>query len=186
MVTCRDTIQTALQMARVVALGEEPSASELDAGMTALQGMFERWIAAGMFGRLTDRYETTDVEADERDRLWVSDGTGETVPAMTLPTTVDDRKPRDLTIIERFNGNRSVSLWDRDQWVELLDLTPESLTPLAGRGRTGIAACLAMEFVEMFGGDTITASVARMAASFRVSLATKLGTTQDASEAAYF
>lgn len=181
MPTCRDIITTAMQMAKVIALGEEPSADEAQAGLNALNGMYERWLTTGMFGALTDVYATSDLTAGENQRITITSG------AVTLPTTIDDRRgPRDLSVVEIYaNSARAVWLFDRNSWVSLgeLELTDEA--PLALRGRSGLAACLAMEWVELFGGE-ITLGIANTAGSFRVNIATKQGSMQNAAEQSYF
>lgn len=181
MPTCRDIITRAMQMAKVLPIGDEPSADEANAGLDALNGMYERWVTTGMFGAMKDVYATSDLTAGENERITITSG------AVTLPTTIDDeRTPRDLSVVEIFEtGARQVWVYDRNAWVSLGELGLSDEAPLALRGRSGLAACLAAEWVELFGGE-ITSSIARTAAAFRLNIATKQGSTQNAHTPDYY
>lgn len=192
--TCLDIVTSALKLARVLRSGGTPSAAESEDGMACLQGLYDSWISGGMFGRLEDVYLTADDTAEEGRRYTLAAGV-----TLTESTTIaaedsrdgTERAPRDLAVYESLDsdGNRSVRLFDRTAWVDLLDLDSSDVAPLSGRGATGLAAALATygAFAAMF-GDTATMNpdVRRLASQFLGSLAYKLGSTRDRKTAEYF
>lgn len=187
MATVRDVVTLALRQARVIGIGREPRATEADAGLQAFQAMLDMWIANGMFGRLTDRYKTGNYTAEEGERI-----TAPTAITVTIPTTFDDdenggtRAPRDLALIETvLNGTRAVKLYDRTAWVDLLGLTLNSTAPLAERGVTGLAACVAQTYAEMFGAQLMP-NTARLAMTFQGMIARKFGTERPKAAAVYY
>lgn len=189
MPTCRDIITHAMRQAKILAAGVDPDADELADGLVALQSLYDGWVANGMFGRLKDRYESEDYDASEGERVIAPSGV-----TVTFPTTIDsdafsdERAPRDMSVIETIiNGVRTVKLWDRTGWVDLLDLTENSEAPLASRGAWGLAATLAISgaFVAMFGGDP-GLDVRMAALRFQNGVSTKFGSTQDSIAGSYF
>lgn len=186
--TCHDIITTALQQAKVVALGEEATAEEAGAGLTALQGLYERWMGSGMFGTLEPVYADSSREAEEGQRIFVASEDVEVALPSLVSVCGETRQPYDLAAIEIVNGAlRHLWLWDRSKWVDIGNLELSDLAPLGGRGRTGLAACLAMEWVDMFGGE-LTAGIERLAGAFRTSISTSLGAERPhyAVEESYF
>lgn len=186
MTTVRDVVKLALKMGRVISSGEQPEAEEAADGLVALQSLYDGWVASGMFGRLTDVYAANDDEAEESHRYVAASGV-----TITIPTTIEDgdeeRPPRDLTVIETVTsaGVRAVKIYDRTGWVDLLGLELEDDAPLASRGASGLAACLAMTYSEMFGAQ-IGPATQRLAGTFRASLAAKWGSSQSAAEQEFF
>jgi hypothetical protein len=192
--TCLDIITAALKLARVLPSGGVPSAAETEDGMDCLQSLYDEWVAGGMFGKLTDAYLTADAEAQEGHRYLLASGV-----TLTEPTTIaaadsvdgEERQPRDLAIYESLTstGTRTVRLYDRTGWVDLLDLSTSDIAPLSSRGKIGLAACLATSgaFAAMF-SDTATMNpdVRSAANTFRASLSYKLGTTRDRTASEYF
>lgn len=185
MATCSEIITFALRQASILGAGDQPEASEAEDGLTVLQSLYDQWATDGMFGRLTDVYTTTAYEAKEGERV-THDG-----QTITFPTTVDDgetRAPRALSCIETIStddGTRSVKIWENGDWVELLGLESTATAPLSTRGAAGLSACLAVAYVEQFGGE-IKPGIGRLAARFRTSLSLKLGSTRETSGAVYF
>lgn len=186
MTTCRDIVTLALKMARAISPGEEPEASEAADGLCALQSLYDGWISSGMFGRLEDVYLGTDETAEEGKRYLLADGV-----TLTAPTTIEDggeeRQARDMAVYEAVthDGVRSVHLYDRYRWVAMLGLDLNSEAPLADRGASGLAACVAQSFAEMFGAS-IGPETMRLAMQFRSALAGKHGTTRTRVEADWF
>jgi hypothetical protein len=173
----------------VVPSGEDPEAHELELGMVALQSLYDEWLSNGMFGKLTDRYETSDYTAEEGQRIIAPAGV-----TITLPETIydypdgEDRAPRDLSVIERVvAGVRETWLFDRTGWVSLTDLEAGDEAPLASRGVYGLAAALGVSggFLSAFGGDP-KPTTAMLASRFLTGLSLKWGTTHDRSGADYF
>lgn len=178
MPTCRDVIKYALWQSGIVPSGEDPEAHELELGMVALQSLYDEWLANGMFGRLVDRYEEGDVTAEEGQRIIAPAGV-----AVEIPDTVYDfaegvdRAPRDLAAIETvINGVRSVKLFDRTGWVDLIGLEPSGEAPLASRGAYALAAALAVSggFLSVFDGDPKPTTVS-LANRFLMGLSLKWG-----------
>lgn len=192
--TCLDVVTSALKLARVLGSGGVPKAAEAADGLACLQSLYDGFVADGMFGRLEDVYLTADDTAQEGKRYRLASGV-----TLTEPTTISaedsadgtERAVRDLALYEKVDsaGNRTVRLYDRTQWVNLLDLASETVAPLSSRGAMGLAACLATSgaFAAMF-GDTATMNpdVRAMSNRFRASLSYKLGSTQDRRKAEYF
>lgn len=182
MATCRDIVTRALHMTGVVPREEDPSAAELEQGLTVLQSLYDGWLQGGMFGRLTDVYEPGDYEAEEGQRVFIDSGTA------TLPATVDDesRKPRDLVAIEvTDDAGRRAYIWDRNAWVRLDSLAAGDDAPLAERGVNGLAACLALAYADEFGAD-VRPGVVRQCAAFKTALSFKFGSERAPSTATYF
>lgn len=180
MVTCRDIAAGALQLLGAYGGNEEPSAEDGDTAMLGMQSMYDTWVFSGMFGRLDDVYKTSDYTAKERERITVPNGV-----IVTIPDTVRSncfygslRAPRDLSVIEVFDGSLAVWLFDRNAWVRIDGLTLDSEAPLASRGTRGLQACLAVTLAGDFNMQ-ITPSIARLSGQFKTALSMKLGSTQD-------
>ena len=191
MATCLDVITYAMRMSRVLGIGDEPTGSEGAAGLAALQSLYDGWRNGGMFGELEDVYLTDDDIAEEGVRYFVPTG-------LTLdePTSVyidfdgNTRQPRDLAMYEILTeaGTQTAKLYDRTEWVSLLDLALTDTAPLSKRGTMGLAACLALSgaFIGMFGAKETTPDVARAARDFTASLMRKPGSTQPHDGADFF
>jgi hypothetical protein len=184
MATVRETISYGLRLARIYAPGETPDADTMTDGLTAFQGMFDQWVANGMFGRLTDVYKTAAYTANEGERV-VSTSTVST--PSTITNDGNERAPYDLSLIEAIeSGTRKVYLYDRTGWVRIDNLTLDSTAPLSTRGMDGLAAAFALRFVEMFGEGTIGPAMADLGRRFMGSISGKHGTTQPVSAATYY
>jgi hypothetical protein len=204
MATCLDIITHALKLTKVLPSGGTPSAAETADGLACLQSLYDGFVSGGMFGKLTDLYLTEDTDAQEGYRYYVPAGI--TLTAATndyVPTTGDfyserdygsecvgdTRQPRDLAIYESLTstGTRTVKLYDRTAWVDLLDLASTDTAPLSSRGAMGLAACLATAgaFNDMFGGE-IGPGVQILANQFVRNIMGKVGSTQDSPGADYF
>jgi hypothetical protein len=189
MATCRDIITYAMRQAKVLPSGGSPRAKEMADGIVALQSLYDGWVATGMFGRLTDRYESADYTAEEGQRIIAPAGVTITVPeTIDSDPTSDERAPRDLSVIETLiDGTRTVWLWDRAGWVSLLDLDENDDAPLASRGAWGLAATLAVSgaFITMFGGE-LTDDIRMAALRFQNGVAAKFGSTQTPIASEYY
>lgn len=175
MVTCRDIITRALRKARVYAAGETPSDDDMTDGLDELQNLYEQWISNGMFGRLSDVLTNDDYEAAPNERVTITAG------AVTIPTTIDDDgtdfPPFDMAAVEVVDtAAETVTryLYANGAWVEISGLGLDDEAPLAHRGRSGLAACLALSLAEEFGAE-VGAGVVRQAASFKTGLSLKYG-----------
>lgn len=192
--TCLDVITSALKLARVLRSGGTPGAAETSDGLSCLQSLYDSFVTDGMFGRLEDVYLTANDTAQEGKRYRLAAGI-----TLTEPTTIsaqdsstgEERAVRDLALYEKVDstGTRTVRLYDRTGWVNLLGLASGDIAPLSSRGAMGLAACLATSgaFAAMF-GDTASMNpdVRAMSNRFRASLSYKLGSTQDRRKAEYF
>lgn len=148
MATCSDIIARALRMARVVAIGETPTASEEDEGMTVLSSFYNR-LAETALTTSVELYEEDDYEAEEGDRVYC-------LGAVTLPTTIDDggeRRPHDLAAIQYNESGAGWQTWisDRGDWVRTDDLSESDAAPLSARNVEGLSALVAIELAETFG-----------------------------------
>lgn len=187
METVRDLIKAGMRKAGVLASGRDPKAAELADGLDVVQGLYDGWATNGMFGCLTEIIATEDYEAREGERVRAD--TGVTV---TLPTTItecgEDRTPYDLAMIVVVqDGASQVSIYDAfaGAWVRLDGLTVDTVPPLMRRDRDGLSCCVAVAYVDEFGGN-IGASTANKAASFRVSLSMRSGNAYRPSQPSYF
>jgi hypothetical protein len=183
-------VTNALRLARVISSGETLSADEANDGLSCLQSLYDQWLHNAMFGRLEDVYLDADDVAEEGKRYYVPAGFTLT-PATSdyVDSCANIRQPRDLSVYESFDGTtRTVRLYDRTQWVDLLGLTLNSEAPLSARGEMGLSACLAISgaFAAMFGDTaTLNPDVRRLAQVFTGQIMDK-STTQNDSGAEYF
>lgn len=183
MATCRDIITRALQQARIVPLGRQPSDKEAEVGLVALQGIYDGWFANGMFGTLKDVDATGTYEASEGDRV-----TGATT--VTKPTQVDDgcsptgkRPPYELSAIVDVDAGENW-LWSSGAWVNCSGLALGDNAPLSERDREGLSSYLAIYLAEGF-GQSVGPMTAQRGLKFVGSVSHKFGSTQ-ASQAAEF
>ena len=190
MATCGEIVTYAMQMARVLGLGKEPKAAESQAGMIALQSLYDQWRTGGMFGTLEDVYLDEDDVAEEGKRYRLASGV--TLTAATSDY-VDEcnqtREPRDLALYEVVTsaGLQTARLYDRIEWVDLLGLELTDEAPLSGRNAYGLAACLATSggFIAAFGAEP-SQPVISLARHFLRNVMGKDGSTQDRQGADYF
>lgn len=183
MATCRTIVTRALRMAGIVDREDDPTAAELRDGMIVLQTLYDGWLTGGMFGRLTDVYEPGDYEAGEGERVFLDTG-----GTLTLPTEIDnDRKPRDLVVIEGFvaGGSRVAYIWDRTAWVQINDLVESDEAPLSNRGENGLAACVALAFADEFGAQ-VGPGVLMQCRNFKTALSYKFGSEREPSTGTWF
>jgi hypothetical protein len=187
--TCLDIITYAMRQARVLGPGKDPKDAEAEEGLAALQSFYDELLAGGMFGRLEDTYLTADDDAEEGKRYFIPSGVTLTDATNEIvDPDGDTRQPRDLSCYERFDGTtRAVKLYDRSEWVDLIDLELSDVAPLSGRGAYGLAAALASSggFIDMFGAQLSPAVLAR-GKRFLANLSYKLGSTRDRTAAEYF
>jgi hypothetical protein len=195
--TCLDIVTYAMRQARLIGPGRTPKGAEADEGMVALQSFYDELRTNAMFGRLKDTYLTADATAQEGRRYRLAAGVTLTdATSDYTPDSCDDygsdccdygsggvgamREPRDLALYEvvHSDGTQFVKLYDRTQWVDLLDLTLEDIAPLSGRSAYGLAAalCVSGAFVSVFGGEP-SATVVALANRFLGSLSAKYGSS---------
>lgn len=186
--TCLDVITDAMSMGRVLGIGKEPKAAEAERGMKALQSLYDQWRTGGMFGALEDVYLSEDDTAEEGKRYYTNGFTLTAPTSQYVDSYGDTRQPRDLALYETFDGTtQTARLYDRTEWVDLLDLELGDIAPLSGRNSDGLAACLATSgaFLSVFGAEP-SAPVIALARHFLRNVMGKAGTTQDNSGAEYF
>lgn len=182
MTTCRDIVTRALQMSGIVALGRDPKAAEIDAGMVSLQSLYDEWVNGGMFGRLTDVYKTGAYTANEGER--VHGGT------VTLPDPVtndgDARSPRQFACIVTITaGVATNSVYFDGDWRTVSGLALGDDAPFATISADGLAGCVAERLSSTFGGD-VAVGAARAAREFKRALSYKIGSTQPEPVGVYF
>ena len=190
MPTCRDVITRALRKIRVYAAGETPSNEDINDGLDELQNLYEQWGSNGMFGRLNDVQTDVDYEAEENERIRVTDGATVTIPTELTVLDEEERPPYDTAFIEVIDVAASTitrHLYDAGQgaWIEIGGLGLNDEAPLASKGRGGLAACLAVALAEEF-GEPAGPAVLRQAASFKTGLALKLGSSAPRTAPDYF
>lgn len=150
-VTCGQVVERALRRIGVVAAGEPLSASDLAAGIDALQEMVDSFRGS-LFGRLRDVLATDDLTAKVFDRVIGNDSGGITV---TLPTTQDGEAIRDGAVIEVRDLYTTVSTnyrWSADtaRWQPLTALTAATPLPLGANFVGSVVAMLAVRLASDF------------------------------------
>lgn len=161
MTTCRDIITLALQQARIVGIGRTPRASEAEAGMNALQSLYDHMFSHGPLGPFTEVYATEDYTAGEDERIIADNAT------ITIPDTIevygdDPRTPTDLAaVVVITDTTRLQYVFSLGRWEVCHALTLDDTAPLSERDRTGLAALLAKEYCEMFGAQLPGATMLR-------------------------
>lgn len=179
-----------MQLCRVLALGDEATAEEGDAGMACLQSLYDGWRNGGMFGELEDVYLDADDIAEEGVRYFVPTGVTLDEPdSVYIDFDGNTRQPRDLAMYEILTeaGVQTAKLYDRTEWVSLLDLAATDTAPLSKRGAMGLAACLALSggFADIFGSQAGPGTL-KLARDFTASLMGKPGSTQPHDGAEYY
>jgi hypothetical protein len=176
MATCRDIITRALQVSGIVALGRDPRAAESVFGLEVLQGLYDQWATSGMFGRLTDTYQTTDYTAKEWERVIAPSAI-----TVTKPTTIsaeNGRAPYELaSIVTILNGAQTTWVYTRGAWVSLTGLELTDDAPFADYNRQGLSALLGTRIAETFGRE-LKASIVKQGREFQGMVSAKFGTTQ--------
>lgn len=184
MPTCRDVIKRALQQARIVALGRDPSAKEVEAGMLALQGLYDGWFASGMFGTLVDVDASGTYEANEGERIA---GASSVVKPSQIEDACSDtgyRPPYELAAIVDVTA-AARWLWIDGAWVNCAGLTLGDSAPLASRDSEGLSALLATYLAEGYGTE-VGPMTARRGLVFQGGVSHKFGSTQPTVPSEYF
>lgn len=165
MATCSAIIARALEMARIVAKGDEATATESESAMFVLRAIYQR-LADTALATSETRYEISNYIAAENERIYCT-------ATVTLPTTINEgaiRMPRDLASIQYRDTNTGTAwrtyLSDKGTWARIDNLTETSDAPFADRNQDGLAALLATELAEEYGKE-ITPMVMRKAARFQ-------------------
>lgn len=183
MTTCRDIVTRALQMSGIVALGRDPKAPEIDAGMVSLQSLYDEWVQGGMFGRLTDVYTAVDYTAKEGERVY-NDGA-----TITIPDTINvdgDRAPYQFSCIVVLDAGVATNrVYHDGAWHIVSGLALGDDAPLASISVDGLAGCVAERIASTFGGD-VSIGAARAARQFKTALSYKIGSTQPEPVGVYF
>jgi hypothetical protein len=190
MATCRYTIKRGLQKLAIIAPGDDPDASEADTGLAVLQGLFDAWANAGMFGRL-DVDSIAGIEADDVVSVALPEsGAPVSLPIVVKDSDGEDVLPPDLAYAEYVNtstSERRAYLFDRRmaKWTRIDTLTLDSECPLSRRNSEGMAAVLAVYMAGDF-GVTPGPLVVRQAGSFQLALSTRMGEPRVETTAAFF
>ena len=183
MPTCRDIIVYALKLGKVIGANAQPTSSEAELGLAALQSFYLDLATGGMFGSLADVVASADYEAQPGQRVRALDGA-----VVSYPLEISDRgvtrPPYDLSLIEVFNveaGLRTLKLFEagRGGWIDLADIGLDDEAPLASRGVFGLAAFLATYggFVIIF-SPTLGPALQPLVRSCRMGLIGKKGGDQ--------
>lgn len=130
-----------------------PQAEIARNALEAFQNKLVGLVAAGAFGRLTDRLQATDATARENHRYRVQTGV-----TITLPTEIEDhdalsgfRPVRDkavVVVVDADTGAATTSLYDANTggWATLEALSLNDPCPLATRHMLDLAAIVAVEW----------------------------------------
>lgn len=179
MAVCRVVVDTALRKLGVLASGREARSSDAADTLTALQGLYTSWIAAGTFGRLIDvtpqgssytpycsarvfrESETTlDVLLPELVGYgWFYDYGWYRCCGQYNPTVT----PRDgmaVVISDTASGETASWLYDGTikKWQGIEGLTLDDEAPRSTADLLGLASCLALEISDQFPTDIAPAT----------------------------
>lgn len=170
---CEEVVRRAMGRLKLLRAGETPNGTEMQDGLDALQGLYDTWFSAGLFGRVNDVIASANYTASEQDRV-VNDG-GYTI---TLPLTITNqtqgtyypqwpdertwsalqatanRPPRDLAcveVIESYKSKRYVYDAHSRAWMQINNLDLAAYAPLSDRGSTGFVSCLAQMLADDYG-----------------------------------
>ena len=208
MATCNDIVTSAMGRIRQIRVGESPTGAEAADAMNALQGLYDGWVATGLFGRLNDTIISGDYAAQEQDRV-INDGgynvslplqytnnvaMGTYYPLMpderiyTYLQTTTPRPPRDLSMIEvQAVGSLKRYLYNARTraWVSMTGLALTDVAPLADRGSVGLASCLAEMLSDEY-GEPCGPDVQKRASLFMWGVSSRYDSTRVSSMQAYF
>lgn len=206
--TCNDIIRMAMGRIRQLRLGEVPQGNEASDGLVALQGLYDGWVASGLFGRLNDTIPSSDYTANEQDRVINDDNYTITLPltysnavpmgsyypvwpderVWTALQTTATRPPRDLAMIEILDvGALKRFLYSAHlrQWVRVDSVALTDTAPLAEHGAVGLASCLAEMLADEYGAQ-LGPDVVKRASLFMWGLSSKYDSQRVGAMQAYF
>ena len=153
MATALDVVTNGLKMAGVLGINDSAEAVEGDLGLDVLQSLYDSWFESGEFGSLADVYVTADTTAEEQQRITAPSGVTITLPS-TIGSSGNLRAPCLLSAVQTvINGTATSSIHEHSGWVGLNNLTLSSTAPLSSFGAAGLAACHAVHWVGLFGGN---------------------------------
>lgn len=208
MTTCADILRLAMGQLGLTRAGEQPTGQESTDGLIAIQGMYDAWLAEGMFGRVNDTIISGNYTAAEQDRVINDGGYTVTLPTVITPTvptgtyypiwpdertwaalqSTATRPPRDLARVDVVaSGATTNYLYDARQraWITLNGLALSSTAPLANRGVLGLAACLSLQLADSYGTKP-SEGTARQATLFAWSLSSRYDSQRVAGMQDYF
>jgi hypothetical protein len=155
--TVQEIIRRALRRLGHLKLDDEPSPSEYDTGLEALQSVYLDLIEFG--ADLTDVIVTANYSAGENERIFNTSGSNVVI---TPPTTVEDleveanaagehlRPPRDMSVIAIAEAVPEVHAYDATQgaWVSVYGLTLTANAPWSNTWGQGLTALLAVSLAD--------------------------------------
>lgn len=189
MLTCRVVIERAYRKLGVVDASEGPTIVELDTGLETLQGLYEAFVAAGMFGRVGDAdYPSDGALGGSTTRL-----RAESLSPLTITITdslgLDGSRPGNraaVTVVDAVQRESATVIYDPASggWLQLSDLLLDTPAPLSNLG-DGLSSCLAESLAEAR-GMSVSPLTQRAAGRFRTSLSLGLDGARQSSPAEYF
>lgn len=143
MTTMREILTRAMRMTRARALGDDPSAEEMDAMLEDAQSMFLTFPIRKLTPVLIDE----NYEAGENERITWTSGS----PTVTYPTTVEDddgndRAPQNGAIVETTaaaGSTRKIYVAELKTWMTLTSLALTSEQPFGPTHDLDVAAMIA-------------------------------------------
>jgi hypothetical protein len=184
MATCRQVVTSALRKLGVVAEGQPaPTAYDADNGLSVLESVYLTSVASGLFGRLTDVTISEDYTAGENERIF---NITEDTLTVSYPVTITDAKtgvvrmPLDRSIIQVADVSPTTHVYSHivGDWIEMTNLTLDSVAPLTDQGMDGMACWLAVVLAENGYGSVIGPVTLRTAERFRGAQALRVDATR--------
>lgn len=173
MATCLEICTEALEWRGVLAAGREPASRMLAGAMRDLRGLYQDFAGSGALGPLQSVPIEAVYTARPGDRVI---NIGETPYEVTLPETVESWgeyaaiAPNDRSVVVVVGESPATYLYNAATavWAQVETLAPESVAPMSGSQRTGLAAELCTRL--KYPGLPIDANAALQARNFRVAL----------------
>lgn len=196
MATVKTIISSAWRRSSVVAAGRDPSAALVATGLERLQNLYDT-IAAGTLGRMNDVFLAAGTDAytaNEWDRVYCTDA----IAVVTLPPNLTDansgqqRTPLDYAPIHVVHPSADpptavTSVWDAfiGNWAPLQGIGLDGYAPFSGRHMDGLASALALLLGDEAGYNP-RVSVVKMAATFRMNLASRWDQKRESLKGVYY
>ena len=209
MATCSSIVNRALRKIGRLGAGRDARQNDAEDALDALRGLYLAWVASGAFGRLADVVVQGDYTAGENMRIIRPIGVSANI---TLPNFVPmyaDPRPYnreyDYALYEEVDGNNrpprdgtpvviadqqtgTIATWVYDGnikvWIQIDTLALNDNAPMAYADPEGLAATLAMEVADQFGGEP-TPSTAQAALRFKTTLTSRFSMPRQVTQGVY-
>lgn len=177
MTTCTTIVTSAFRRSGILPALGTPAAADTTIGLERLNGMYMKWLGAGLFGQLVDYYLASgNYTIKENQRVYKKVATG----TITYPTFLVDessgvtRPIKDGSIVVVVDVATNVpifKIYDAmfARWDNAYNLVAGDTAPLSGRHEEALKNCLAVELCDEY-GQAVSTVLARNAVTGRLSI----------------